>query len=328
MLLRVVLARLFMWISLVIEWLVHLTPVQSFLAMLSRVNTEPSDMVETRRLKSGWIPNALAEVAPVSILPFAIAYPDPEFKPYIGGTLVQDSDPDFDMQPDLLSWSNGYVSYASMEDLNSVWCRRIQHALSKAGYVIDPTYRRRLARNPYITETITRQQSEWLRTFGAVQGMNTADVLPLLYEDFSMKRYARPAPDHSATTQDAIRVADALYKKFGASLKGHTVKTPARVLAERKKYVSPGFFMEGAHLPGQRQILRTVKDTLTPTLFEAQVALAHQVFESATLDPVIAMNVAKKYVESRERILNLLKPPLCVSDFTLDAVPTLAIQRL
>ncbi|CAE7265657.1 unnamed protein product, partial [Symbiodinium microadriaticum] len=250
MLLRVVLARLFMWISLVIEWLVHLTPVQSFLAMLSRVNTEPSDMVETRRLKSGWIPNALAEVAPVSILPFAIAYPDPEFKPYIGGTLVQDSDPDFDMQPDLLSWSNGYVSYASMEDLNSVWCRRIQHALSKAGYVIDPTYRRRLARNPYITETITRQQSEWLRTFGAVQGMNTADVLPLLYEDFSMKRYARPAPDHSATTQDAIRVADALYKKFGASLKGHTVKTPARVLAERKKYVSPGFFMEGAHLPG------------------------------------------------------------------------------
>ena len=44
-----------------------------------------------------------------------------------------------------------------------------------------------------------------------------------------------------------------------------------------------------------------MKDTLTTDLIEAQVALTQELFAQSIMDPIMAMNVAKKYKEPAQR---------------------------
>ena len=84
--------------------------------------------------------------------------------------------------------------------------------------------------------------------------------------------------------------------------------SPEEALRGRKKFVSPGVFLEGAKIPGEKKIHRTIKDTLTPDLIEAQVAMCLDIFSSSVLDPSFAMNVAKRYKEPMDKILLMFKP--------------------
>lgn len=113
---------------------------------------------------------------------------------------------------------------------------------------------------------------------------------------------------HLATAEDARRAADALVVAYAGAFAGHTVRTPLQVLKERKKYVSCGWLLDGSRRPDSKRILRTVKDTLTSELIDVQVGLCQELFKRSIMDPILAMNVAKRYKEPMDRILDGSKP--------------------
>ena len=323
LMLRVILARMMIWLSLVVHWLMHLLHIPCICSKLAQVAAEPTKLARLDRIKAGWIPGAIPAISPISMLPFVIAPPGPELAVYLGGQLVEPGTALAPEDLDRVTWFDGQHRHYTAEDVHELWMTRIQQALAKSGHVIDPGYRRRLGRNPYITETITQQQSEWLRTFGAVQGMDTSRVLPEIYEMFSMSRYKATTLPHTATVEDAVSTAEVLMDVYKGAFAGHQILSPLHCLKDRKKYVSPGYYLEGCTAPGTRRILRTIKDTMSPTLIEAQVALAHQIFESAILEPGVSMNVAKKYKEPEDRILQMLKP---VRHFVSPISPLMLVQ--
>ena len=73
-------------------------------------------------------------------------------------------------------------------------------------------------------------------------------------------------------------------------------------------FVSPGWLLEGCKRPGTSKMLRTIKATLTTDLIEAQVEMCRELFARSIMDPVLAMNVAKKHKEPEQKILEFTKP--------------------
>ena len=107
------------------------------------LNTEPSPVVRLDRIKSGWLPNAVPPISPISMMPFLIAPPDPPFEPIffrdpigLKGNLVSDL-------PSFGGWTDGHHTYHSPGDVRDYSAKRVHKALTTSRYMIDPNYRRR-----------------------------------------------------------------------------------------------------------------------------------------------------------------------------------------